>query len=602
MGSALLPCMKKGMIPEEVNLAEPERVTDIHRAFIEAGADLIETNTFGANRIKLEQTGKAHLTEKLNLAGVCCARNASSGRKAFVAGSIGPSGIVIRDENSFWTVYHSYMEQAGLLAQAGVDCLILETFSDLKEIKIAVAACSELRIPCLAQVTLDGSGRMLSGTDAETAAQVLSAQPVTGIGINCSLGAQGILPLLTRMAERSSGVFLSVFPNAGLPQLDENGGTVYYEPAEEFSKVAESYYQLGANIIGGCCGTGFEHIRSLSAKLSGKAPKPRNTRVFTSVCSRSKTVFYADWDMPPLLIGERLNPTGRKKLGTGLRKSDYSLYRNEALLQAQAGATALDLNVSVSGIDEKKTLLEAIAVLQNCCELPLCIDSSSPEVLAAVLPFLDGKPVVNSINGREDTMEVLLPALRKWGATAIVLPIDENGIPATPEARLRVAEKVLAAAEKYGISRNRLLFDGLTLTLATDQAAALTGIETIRRMSEEKGLLTSMGVSNVSYGLPARSSINAAFLTQLIHIGVAAVIINPFDDRMMDAFYASCALSGRVKGFTALQEREQRQTAIKQVSENKSGTAEQKSESERLKDAVLSGSLQEALDLTSGLL
>lgn len=596
--------LKPKIAPESLNITNPEIIKQIHTKYIEAGSNLIETNTFGANRIKLSNYNLSNKIKEINKAAVYLAKQAIKDKQnIFIAGSIGPSGELVKDEGKL-TIKNAitlYKEQADILCKAGVDVLLFETFSDLTELKCAIIGAREITdIPIIAQLTYDESGHTLTGSTPEAATVTLEACGVNIIGVNCSLGPKELINIVNRIYNVTS-LPISVFPNAGLPYL-ENGKTIFPETPESFSSYAEKFIAAGAVIIGGCCGTTYEHIKLLSKKLKGKRIKKRNKLSCSFIASRSKVFAFNNSNLPPILIGERLNPTGRKKLSQDIKDNKFILYRQDAIKQENAGAHALDINVSVPGIDELPFMIEAIKTVQGSTGCALCIDSSNPHVLSKALPYVDGKPIINSINGKKESMEILMPVIKKWGTMAIVLLLDENGIPDNTKDRIKIAEKILNFAEAFNIPKDRFLFDALTLTIGSNPESAKTALETLKLL-KELDLYSNMGVSNVSFGLPGRTLLTSAFLSQVIANGVSSVIINPLKPEIISSFAASCALMNRDPDFKLFYSIADKMKKLKLIQKNiiDTSTIDKKNNDNlttnenKLKNAVINGAKKEAL-------
>jgi len=610
MGTILLRSglLKSGIAPEILNLSNPDDIATIHEEYMKNGADIIESNSFGGNRIKLKNFGLQDKVYELNKKAAEIAKKVASKGQCFVAGSMGPCGELIKDEGplSIKDVYNAFFEQAKALADGGADYLLLETFSDLMELKTAAIACLDAtNLPVFAQMTFDADARSLTGSTPESMAVTLEAVGVTGIGINCSLGPEQLVPILDRIA-RNTNLFVSIFPNAGLPYI-ENGKTIFPTTPESFSETSLKFYNSGANIIGGCCGTEYEHIRLLKEKIGGRAPIRRKKINKYALASRTKVFWFDNESLPPLLIGERLNPTGRKKLAADIIENKFILYRNDAIKQELAGAMALDINVSVPGTNESDLMKRAVSIVQGATECALCLDSSDPDILAECLPLVDGKPLINSINGKKEVMDKMLPLIKKWGAMSIVLCLDENGIPDTSAGRIKIAKKVLSEAEKYGLGKESFIFDALTLTVGSNPLSARTGLETLKILKEKLDVMTSMGVSNVSFGMPARAHLNAAFLSQVISNGAGAVIINPINEQMRSAYFSSCALLGRDPDFKNFYSVSEELKALKKkdksVEVNKAIKIINTSDDDegKLKKAVITGATEEAKEIITDL-
>ncbi len=545
-----------GAAPESWNLARPDQIVAIHRAYLEAGAEAVETNSFGANEVKLAEYGLAHEAEEINVAAARLARRAveeayRSGRGApaglpgLVAGSIGPTGKFVEPlgDLEFERAIAIFGRQAAALERGGADVMIIETMADLGELKAAVIGVqTQTRLPVIAQMTFNADGRTFTGTDPATAMAVLQGLGVQVIGANCSGGPAELLPVLERMAALG-GTPLSLQPNAGLPRLTRDG-TVYPLDPAEFAAFGPGMVKAGASLVGGCCGTTPAHIRALAAAARElKPPQPAGGPLF-ALAGRTLAVFFREENLP-VLVGERINPTARRKLADDIRGDRFELVRSEASAQARAGAHVLDLNVGVPGIDEAAAMARAVAAVQATVDLPLSLDSPNPPALEAGLRRFIGKPLLNSVTGEKARLEAVLPLAKRYGAGVIALTLDDQGIPLTAEARLAVAEKILDRALALGIPRHNIIVDCLVLTVAAQPREAMETPRTVRLVKEKLGLPTILGVSNVSYGLPRRELLNSAYLAANLAHGLDAAIVNPRDQRVWEAVRAMRLLQHR---------------------------------------------------------
>jgi 5-methyltetrahydrofolate--homocysteine methyltransferase len=530
-----------GTSMELMNVEDPDAVLSIHRRYVEAGADIIETITFGGNRVKLESFGLAHRTEELNAAAVRNARKAA-GSGVLVAGSVGPTGLFVTPVGTleFDEAVDIFTQQVSALAEAGADLIILETFSDVKEIRAALVATKAVTdIPAVALMTFEPSGLTLLGSSPEAAAVTLEAAGADAVGSNCGLGPEGILQVLNRMASITDLPLVSM-PNAGMPRL-EGDRTVFPASPEDMSVPIREFLEIGTAIVGGCCGTTPDHILAMRGEIDSLGT--RADRIFTDpmatrLSSRSRLLFLGG-NNPIRVIGERLNPTGRKVLAASVRDGKFDSYREEGLRQVDSGAQMLDVNVGVPGIDEEAAMVQAVLAVQQAVPVPLCLDSPKPEVIEAGLKAADGKVLINSVTGEEQSLNRVLPMVRKYGAAVLGLTLDENGIPPTAEGRLAIARRILDTARKYGISDRDLLIDCLTLSAGAEQERITETTKALDLVRKELGLNTVLGVSNVSFGLPAREYINAAFLAMAAASGLSAAILNPFHETSMGILEAS---------------------------------------------------------------
>jgi 5-methyltetrahydrofolate--homocysteine methyltransferase len=540
--------LRPGQSPEELNLAMPEVVAGVHREYLAAGADIIVTNTFGGSRAKLAHYGLGGKVGEINAAAVTLARQVC-GDRAYVAGSIGPTGRFVEPlgDAPFTEMADIFREQAAALIAAGADLLTLETFLDIKEIRATLIAIRELSptIPVIAQLTFDNEGRTVLGTSPEAAAITLEAAGADIVGSNCGLGPDGICTVMAAMRQVTRLPLISQ-ANAGLPRLVA-GETVFPGTPADMTAFHDRLLDMNVRIIGGCCGTTPAHIEAIGAALAGKDQAYRDcgpSRNVTFLSSRSGHATIGG-GAPLAVIGERINPTGKKAFVAELREGKVSYIRREAMEQVAAGATLLDVNVGAPGIDEPAAMERAVFCVTGAVSVPVVLDSSSPAALERGLQAADGKVLVNSVSGEEKSLARILPLVKKYGAAVLGLALDENGIPPTAEGRLAVAQRILVAAEHAGIARENVLIDCLTLTVSAEQARARETLRAVRLVKEQLGLNTVLGVSNISFGLPRRPLISAAFFAMAMEAGLDAAIINPKEQAMMDAFRSAMVLLNR---------------------------------------------------------
>lgn len=521
---------KKGyadvLIPESLNLTHPQVIEEIHKEYINAGADLIYANTFGANPIKLENDYNAE--ELINNA-IKIAKKAA-GDKALVALDIGPCGRLIGNLGtlSFEDAYNSFATMVKAGEKAGCDVVVIETMIDLAEMRAAILAVKEnSTLPIIATMTFEATGRTFIGTSPESFAITATSLGVDALGVNCSLGPKGLYPIIKTLNDYTS-LPIVVKANAGLPDMDGN----YSLGAKDYIKEAKEFFNLGASIVGGCCGTDPDYIKELKNHVKTlKFNKKQEKTEELYLCS-SQMVVKAD---RPLIIGERLNPTGKPTYREALKKRDFTFVCKQALEQEKAGASILDLNVGVPGEDETDLMLKSIDEISSVTNLPLNIDSSNPDTLAKALRVYCGKAIVNSVNGEEEVLDNILPIVKKYGAAVIGLTLDNKGIPKTIQERLEIAKKIIKKAEEYGIKRHNIIIDTLTLTVAAEQKQALNTLNAIKEL-KSMGVKTVLGVSNISFGLPFREYMNSAFLVAALHAGLDFAIINPNIELMRAMF------------------------------------------------------------------
>ena len=525
-----------GDIPEELNIEQPELLKKIHKSYLEAGADFVTTNTFGCNCLKMAEA--KYEAEEMLQAAVKNAKEArrEAGREqdAYIALDIGPIGQLLEPMGTltFDEAYEIIKKQI-MAVKDQVDVVLFETMSDLYEVKAGVLAVKEnTDLPVFVTMTFEENGRTLSGNDPETFVNVAEGLGVDALGVNCSLGPKELKPIISRILNEAS-VPVILQPNAGLPCL-EHGETHYHVTPEEYVEEMKGYMEEGAAIAGGCCGTTPEFIRQL-AQAAPKMTAPRAVKKKTKTSGPTQTVVFGD---KVIVCGERLNPTGKKKMKQALLDERYEELVVEAIRQEEAGAQVLDVNVGLPGIDEPETMKKVIKMLQEVVTVPLQIDSSSPEAIEKACRYYNGKPIINSVNGKDEVMDAVFPIVRKYGGVVIGLTLDE-GIPLKAEERFEIAKKIIKKAEEYGIGKEDIIIDCLTLTASAQQKEVK---ETLRamKMVKELGVHTVLGVSNVSFGLPNRPLLNRTFLTLAMEAGLDLPIINPLDKELMgtiDAFH-----------------------------------------------------------------
>ena len=526
-----------GMLSETWNRTNPEKIEAIHRAYLAAGCNVILANTFGANQLKHgEDVGD------VIRAGLDCARRAVAvnNAPAYVALDIGPTGKLLKPfgDLAFEDAYDIFSEM--VIAGRDADLIVIETLSDTYEAKAAVLAAKEhADVPIIVTLSFDANGKLLTGGSVAAAAVMLEGLGVDALGFNCGLGPDEMIRLMPELT-RVTNLPIVVCPNAGLP-VAVNGRTTYNVAPSQFAKSCLRLAELGASALGGCCGTTPDHIAALVQAVSLQ----KINRIFapdrTEISSYTKSVCLDDG---PVLIGERINPTGKPKLKQALTTENYEYLAREAIAQAEAGAHLLDVNVGLPGIDEAEAMLRAVTLIQSVTQLPLVIDTAHPDAMASALRLYNGKPLVNSVNGKRESIETVLPLVKQYGAAVIALTLDESGIPETADGRLAIARRIIDAAEKLGIDRKNILVDALTLPVSAGRDHAKVTLETLHRARTELGAHTVLGVSNVSFGLPNRGGLNAAFFITALSQGLSAGIINPLQSDMVDAYAYALALLG----------------------------------------------------------
>ena len=529
--------LQGGEYPETWNLTHPEELIAIHKAYLEAGCHVINANTFGANGLKFDNV------EEIITAGIQLAKEAKkqAGRMdAYVALDIGPTGKLLEPMGDLpfekAVSYFAQMVKAGV--KAGADLILIETMSDTYEAKAAVLAAKEnSSLPVIVMMIFDENQRLLTGGSVESAVAMLEGLRVDALGINCGLGPKQMLPVVKRIREVSS-LPIIVNPNAGLP-VQVNGKTVYDLKADDFAQAMVKMAQIGVQGLGGCCGTTPEYIQKMIEAIKDIPCKPNTMKEQTWVTSYASAVLIGK---KAVVIGERINPTGKKRFQQALRNKEFDYILSQALEQEEAGAQILDVNVGLPDIDEADMMKETVVRLQNVCALPLQIDTGNLEALENALRLYNGKPMVNSVNGKLDSMESVFPLIQKYGAVVVGLCLDESGIPSTSKERLVIAQKIVKKAQEYGIQKKDIVIDGLAMTISSQSDGALVTLDTLQKVKEELNVSTILGVSNISFGLPQREIINSYFLSMALQSGLSCAMINPNNEMMKKAFDASMAL------------------------------------------------------------
>ncbi len=539
MGTQL---MARGVRPEDCfdaqNLDNPKTVEEIHQAYVEAGADIIETNTFGANHIKLTDYKLEKKVREINVEAVKIAKKAA-GSKVFVCGSIGPLGKMIDPlgEISFDKAYEAFVEQARALEEGGADLVSVETISDLQEMRAAVIAVkNETKLPVIASMTYDADEKTVYGTPPEVAVVVLEALGADVISANCSTGPEGMLKVSSKLLAVSRKPIMAM-PNAGMPELIDNRAVYKMEP-EKFGEYAVKFAKMGVRIVGGCCGTGPEHIKQIKIRISkseirnkSQIPNPKS-----QFASRTKVIEVLE--DKPLLIGERINPTGRKLFQEEIRSGKTQIIRTEAVSQTKAKADLLDVNISVPDISESAAMHSAVKTVQSFSDLPLSIDSPHHAALEIGLKSFCGKGLLNSVNGKKESLDHNLHLARKYGAAIIALVLDEHGLPKSASDRLRIAEQIVRAAQEAGISKEDIFVDNLVMTAGVGIGGCLETLKAIPMVKESLGVKTILGISNVSHGMPNRSKLNALYLRLALSYGLDAAIVDVTDPEIKKALKA----------------------------------------------------------------
>jgi 5-methyltetrahydrofolate--homocysteine methyltransferase len=530
--------LKGGELPETWNLTRPDDIRSLNRGYFEAGSNIVNTNTFGANRFKFDNVSD------IVKAGVrlCQEARKEAGREddAYVAIDVGPTGKLLEPmgDLAFNDAVDIFAEIIKAGYEAGGDLVLIETMSDSYEAKAAVVAAHEVcDLPVIVTTVYDESGKLLTGGSVEGTVAMLEGLKVDAIGINCGFGPKQMLPIAERLVACCS-LPIVVNPNAGLPRT-ENGATVYDVDPEEFSQVMEEIAKLGVHVMGGCCGTTPDHISRMIGKVKQVPFTPPVEKQTTYVTSFADCVKIG---RKPVIVGERINPTGKKKLQQALRDNNIDYILTEALKQEEAGAHVLDVNVGLPEINEPEMMESVILKIQSVTNLPLQIDTTNIEALERGMRIYNGKPMINSVNGKEENIKAVMPLVAKYGGVLVALPLDESGIPATSDGRIEIARRIYEAADSYGIPRKDIVIDGLAMTISSDPESAIATLDTVRRVRDEFSGHSILGVSNISFGLPARELVNSHFLTMAMQNGLSCAIINPCNGPMMASYRSYNAL------------------------------------------------------------
>lgn len=531
-----------GELPEEWNLTHPEVIQEIHRRYYEAGSNLVNTNTFGANTLKFSPEKLDEIIEAAcRIAKEARSKSAGAHNK-WIALDVGPLGRMLAPfgDFSFEEAVETFRNTIRLGEKHGADAIFIETMNDSYETKAALLAAKEsCSLPVFVSCAYGEDGKLMTGADPAAMVAMLEGMGADAIGVNCSLGPKALGAIVEEYLKYSS-LPVIMKPNAGLPKA-VGSKTVYDVLPKEFSDEVARLVSLGVRAVGGCCGTTPEYIKALVDATKGITPLPIKEKDFSCVSSFSHAVFFGD---APVLIGERINPTGKKRFKEALRENDVDYILKEGISQEEAGAHVLDVNVGLPEIDECKMLCSAVFELQAIIDLPLQIDTSDAVAMEAALRLYNGKAMINSVNGKAESLDTILPIAKKYGGVVVALTLDENGIPETAEGRLQIAKKILSYAEKHGIKKKDIIFDPLALTVSADKNAAVETLRAVKLIKEELGAHTSLGVSNVSFGLPRREIVNSTFFTLAMQNGLSAAIINPHSAEMMGAYRSYIALCG----------------------------------------------------------
>ena len=583
--------LRPGELPERWNISHPEVIEEIHKSYYDSGSNIVNTNTFGANSLKF---GTDELSEIIYHAvkNADEARKASSGKQEkFIALDVGPTGKLLKPlgDLDFEDAVKTFAEVISLGVKYGVDLITIETMNDSYETKAAVLAAKENSdLPIIVTNAYGENGRLMTGADPAVMAAMLEGMGVDAIGANCSLGPKQLMGVMDELLKYCS-VPVAFKPNAGLPKSD--GKVTYYDvDAEEFAQDIKLAVANGVRIVGGCCGTTPEYIKKVCELTRDMRPKEIEKKTYSVCTSYNKAVFFGE---KPILIGERINPTGKKRFKQALLENDIGYILQEAVNQQAKGVHVLDVNVGLPGIDEAQMLTNSVCELQCVTDLPLQIDSSDPVAMESALRRYNGKAMINSVNGKEENLNAIFPLVKKYGGFVVALTLDEKGIPSTVDGRMKIARKILLTAALYGINKKDIIFDPLAMTVSADKMSAVTTLETVKKITEQLGCNTSLGVSNVSFGLPSRDLVNAAFFTTAMENGLSAAIMNPYSERMMEAYYSFNVVKGldeNCMDFINFASQQEVQPTAKQES------------SLTLKEAIEKGLKEKASEITTAML
>lgn len=534
--------LQPGELPERWNISHPEVIKEIHKSYYDSGSNIVNTNTFGANSLKFDADELSEIIYHA-VKNADEARKASSGKQEkFIALDVGPTGKLLKPlgDLDFEDAVKAFAEVISLGVKYGVDLITIETMNDSYETKAAVLAAKENSdLPIIVTNAYGENGRLMTGADPAVMAAMLEGMGVYAIGANCSLGPKQLMGVMDELLKYCS-VPVAFKPNAGLPKSD--GKVTYYDvDAEEFAQDIKLAVANGVRIVGGCCGTTPEYIKKVCELTRDMRPKEIEKKTYSVCTSYNKAVFFGE---KPILIGERINPTGKKRFKQALLENDIGYILQEAVNQQAKGVHVLDVNVGLPGIDEAQMLTNSVCELQCVTDLPLQIDSSDPVAMESALRRYNGKAMINSVNGKEENLNAIFPLVKKYGGFVVALTLDEKGIPSTVDGRMKIARKILLTAALYGINKKDIIFDPLAMTVSADKMSAITTLKTVKKITEQLGCNTSLGVSNVSFGLPSRDLVNAAFFTTAMENGLSAAIMNPYSERMMEAYYSFNVVKG----------------------------------------------------------
>lgn len=585
--------LKPGEFPELWNMTHPDVITDIHRAYFDAGSNVVCTNTFGANSLKFSDSELESVIKSAIENARSAARDSAAPQEKFVALDIGPTGKLLKPfgDLDFEDAVSVFAKTVKAGAYYGADLILIETMNDSFETKAALLAAKEnCDLPVIVSNAYGEDGKLLTGATPAAMVALLEGMGAAAVGANCSAGPRQLSPVIKEILDVSD-VPVILKPNAGLPKA-VNGKTVYDVTPEDFAGEIAPLLKAGLRIAGGCCGTTPEHIKELKKEISEILPVPVTPKNITMVSSYAKAVKFGG---EPVLIGERINPTGKKRFKTALIENDINYILSEGIGQQEKGAHILDVNVGLPEIDEKDMLKRVVSQLQAVVDLPLQIDTSNISAMESALRIYNGKALINSVNGKKESMDAVFPLAKKYGGVVIALTLDESGIPDTAEGRVEIARKILCEARKYGIDKKDIVFDTLALTVSADSSAAAVTLKAAKMIREQLGVHTSLGVSNVSFGLPDRDVLNSTFFCLALQNGLSAAIVNPYSAEMMRTYYTYRALKGLDANCADYIEAAQRFGTV--VSETKDARQKSGEEISSVEDAVIKGLKTKAAEL-----
>lgn len=590
-----------GELPERWNITHPQQIIDIHRLYFDAGSNIVNTNTFGANCLKFSDEELEDIIKAAVENAKKAKEESNAPQEKFIALDIGPLGKMLKPygDFDFDEAVNCYAKTVKIGVKYGVDLIFIETMNDSLDTKAAVLAAKEnSSLPVFVSNAYGEDGKLMTGATPSAMVAMLEGLGVDAIGANCSLGPKQLKSVVDEYLEYAS-IPVLLKPNAGLPK-SVDGQTVYDVKPQEFSDTMREYAQDGIRILGGCCGTNPDYISLTVEKTKDIAPKPVTDKNITMVSSYTHAVEFKE---SPILIGERINPTGKKLFKEALRNRDIDYILNEGLKQQEKGVHILDVNVGLPEIDEKEMLQKVCFELQSIIDLPLQIDTTDIDAMEAALRHYNGKAMINSVNGKEENMKEIFPLVKKYGGLVVCLTLDENGIPETAEKRVEIAKKIINTAKKYGIDKKDLIFDTLAMTVSADNNSAIATLKALNTIKNELNCHTSLGVSNVSFGLPNRDILNGAFFTLALENGLSAAIMNPNSNEMMKSYYAFKALKGLdencsdfIENIEKYAQSQTVATANTPISENSVDTGSE------LQRAIVKGLKEKAASLTSALL